>query len=470
MTPSDPILYWNDVALDANKESFTNGAKEQDGPTLSSRALALVHLAMHDAYFAINTPTVINGVNIIPYQTPPTPIPAVGATNSAIAAAAYDMLARLYPTQKPALQSKLADAPASTGADASAGQMFGIAVSNALWKLRKDDDKADDAGYSPSPGKFKHRPDPDNSPQPFHGCYYGTTPLLAVNGTPPTLDPPPLSPTDYQPALMQVHSEGIKPELTDTLSTATSRRSPKETLIGIFWGYDGAKGLGTPPRLYNQIIRKIAETKEALNPNPTAKYARLLALVNVAMADAGILAWKEKYKWDVWRPVVAIREHDSSMGPLSATPANALVKGCDPFWLPLGAPKSNEPGKKNFTPPFPAYPSGHATFGAAAFQMTRLFYQQGTGTTDTLCQGLSFVSDELNGKTADNTGAIRPKHARTFDSLWDAIRENGISRVYLGVHWIFDAFGKPDYSDMVGGIPLGLKIAKNVYDNNLTKP
>ena len=145
MTPSDPILYWNDVALDANKESFTNGAKEQDGPTLSSRALALVHLAMHDAYFAIN-PTQVNSVNIIPYQTPPTPVPAAGATNSAIAAAAYDMLARLYPTQKPALQSKLADAPASTGADASADSPQWRLVTSGFLHQRHDQPPARDHG------------------------------------------------------------------------------------------------------------------------------------------------------------------------------------------------------------------------------------------------------------------------------------------------------------------------------------
>ena len=46
----DPILYWNDVALQANLESHTNGKNEQTGPTLSSRALAIVHLAMYDAF------------------------------------------------------------------------------------------------------------------------------------------------------------------------------------------------------------------------------------------------------------------------------------------------------------------------------------------------------------------------------------------------------------------------------------
>ena len=40
----------------------------------------------------------------------------------------------------------------------------------------------------------------------------------------------------------------------------------------------------------------------------------------------------------------------------------------DSTWRPLGAPKTNPlPGENNFTPPFPAYTSGHATFGGATF-------------------------------------------------------------------------------------------------------
>lgn len=102
---------------------------------------------------------------------------------------------------------------------------------------------------------------------------------------------------------------------------------------------------------------------------------------------------------------------------------------------------------KNFTPPFPAYPSGHATFGAAAFHMTRLFYDGVAAKNyapDKLFDGLTFVSDEFNGVNADNKGTVRPKHVRNFPGgLWQMIEENGRSRVYLGVHWVFDAFAGP---------------------------
>ncbi len=35
---------------------------------------------------------------------------------------------------------------------------------------------------------------------------------------------------------------------------------------------------------------------------------RLLALVNTAMADAGIAIWESKYFYELWRPVAGIRE------------------------------------------------------------------------------------------------------------------------------------------------------------------
>jgi hypothetical protein len=201
----------------------------------------------------------------------------------------------------------------------------------------------------------------------------------------------------------------------------------------------------------------------------------LFALVNVAMADAGILAWDQKYIHDLWRPVVAIREHDISMGP-AGEGNNDIDNECQPDWLPLGAPNTNSTGK-NFTPPFPAYPSGHATFGAAAFHITRLFYGVAIGdkNPDPLFQGLEFVSDEHNGVNKDNKGTVRPKHVRNFPKgLWEMIEENGRSRVYLGVHWLFDAFavdssGYPDYTQNVGGVPLGITIAEDIFSSGMTK-
>ena len=97
----DPILAWNEVALEANRVSHTNGLDEQTGPTLSSRALAIVHLAMYDAYAGV-----INDATNLPRYIAGSPSPVPGASaNAAVAAAAHATLSDLFPSQKPSLIS-----------------------------------------------------------------------------------------------------------------------------------------------------------------------------------------------------------------------------------------------------------------------------------------------------------------------------------------------------------------------------
>jgi hypothetical protein len=49
-----------------------------------------------------------------------------------------------------------------------------------------------------------------------------------------------------------------------------------------------------------------------------------------------------------------------------------------------------------------------------------------------------FMSDEFNGHTVDANGNVRPVVVRHFDTLSQAMEENGQSRIYLGIHWAFD--------------------------------
>jgi hypothetical protein len=467
----DPILYWNEVALEANRVSHTNGKDEQTGPTLSSRALAIVHLAMYDAYSGVRG-NPLSPVNLSPYlPSLPTPKPNASAA-TAVAAAAHTTLSSLFPSQKSFFDLKYAQANLE-GNGLAEGHAFGVSVAQALLDKRREDPSASDAGYIASLARGAHRPDPDN-PQGFHAPFYGAKSRgFAITNRHRLDAPPALGSSEYVNALRQVRAKGIKPELTATLPAGLSPRTAEETLVGIYWGYDGAAELGTPPRLYNQIVRTLAIAQN----NNTDQNARLFALVNAAMGDAGILAWDQKYLYDFWRPVVGIREDDSSLGPTaigSTNGSNNLSENSDPNWLPLGAPKSNSKTmEKNFTPPFPAYPSGHATFGAAALHITRLFYGHSSHSDDDLFNGLVLVSDEFNGTTRDNKGTARPRHARSFSGgLWDMIIENGLSRAFLGVHWVFDAFavddsGNPDLSRNIGGVRLGLTIAEDIYNSGL---
>ncbi|CAF2147360.1 unnamed protein product, partial [Rotaria magnacalcarata] len=216
-----------------------------------------------------------------------------------------------------------------------------------------------------------------------------------------------------------------------SLGTRNSQtRTADQTEVGIFWGYDGAPKLGVPPRLYNQVVRVIAIKKN----NTLQQNAQLFAFVNYAMADAGISAWETKYYYELWRPILGVRQ---------GSPTTRAI----PNWLPLGAPADG--GGDNFTPPFPSYVSGHSTFGSAAFEMLRLFY----GTDQFQFQ---FQSDEYNGATKDSiTGRVRPNRTRSYERFSQAEEENFLSRIYLGVHWRID---------QEEGRTMGRKIAKYIYD------
>jgi hypothetical protein len=462
----DSILFWNAVALEANRVSHSDPDKrEQNGPTLSSRALAIVHLAMYDAYAGI-----VGGAGFPRYLASP-PAPAGTSPQDAVAGAAHTTLSALFRAQKDYFDAQLS----AFNRDDPSFQ-FGVTVGEKLLELRANDMDARDSGYRVSRNRGRHRVDPDNPGQGFHAPYYGAqTKGFAITKRHVLARPPFNNGTaaKYLQALKDVRARGIRPDLTATLPAGLfeRRRDPEGTLIGIFWGYDGANRLGTPPRLYNQIVRQVAADKK----NDEGQNARLFAFVNAAMGDAGILAWEQKYCHDFWRPVVGIREHDEKLGPDAPYKAAVNFSDGDPGWLPLGAPSTNSQGLKNFTPNFPAYPSGHATFGAAALHITRMFYgiAPNDKKPDKLFPGF-LVSDEFNGGNRDNEGTVRPRHTRFFPGgLWEMLIENAASRVLLGVHWIFDAFDftVDDQGNLVpnltneniGGVGLGLKIARDIF-------
>jgi len=285
--------------------------------------------------------------------------------------------------------------------------------------------------YFPGGGPGQWRPDPiSQSPIALGARWAEVKPfVLRAADQFRTPRPPALDSAAYATAYEEVKGLGGDGSQTPTV------RSEQQSQIGIYWAYDGMPSLCAPPRLYNQIALQIAETR---TPRPL-ELARLLALVNIAMADAGIAIWESKYFYSFWRPVTGIREAQSA----------SLI--ADLGFVPLGAPASNLTGP-NFTPPFPAYPSGHAGFGAALFQVLREIYG-----TDRI--PFRFVSDELNGATLDNLGHVRPRVMREFSRLSDAEEENGQSRIYLGIHWAFDK---------TEGIAQGRRVARFVVNKTLT--
>jgi hypothetical protein len=299
-----------------------------------------------------------------------------------------------------------------------------------------DHSQLSETGYAYGIQPGEHRPDPHSPGQAALGPKWGdVTPFTyPAGGSVPLGAPPGLTTAPYAKAFKRVYTEG-----RDDIP----RLKPDQAVIGIFWGYDGSQKLGTPPRFYNQIARVISQARN----NSLVDDARLFALINVGMADAGISAWHWKYVYNFWRPVVGIREAGVGSGPTCKGDGNTATKG-DPFWCPLGAPDTNGTKVKNFTPGFPAYPSGHSTFGTTCFMLIAKFYSKPLKDIT-----FTITSDEFNGVNRDSTNVVRPKLCRRFN-LAEAIKENGESRIFLGVHWDFDN---------TGGQKLGEEVAKKVF-------
>ncbi len=555
------VLFWNDVGLELNRLTHSVSGP-QTGPTLSSRALGIQHLAMNDAYFAIrpdaqgiHTTYLSREHDIEEYRLPRTIENADART--AVAAAAITVLRQLYTrpagniaaasTQR--LLQELQRGVARFGGlnTLSPSYRFGEAVGNAILSLliRPGEPGADQGFYMPTPGRYRFSEDPTNpvrlalvnpndpdgprqAVRDVHAPFYGQTARrfavqMTANGMPdgpPTehiiADPPVgfgrTDKAEYEQSVREVYHLGGDIELN------TTKRTPDMTAAAYYWAYDGPNLIGTPPRLYNQILRQVAWARKPAGPvseETNEDFIRLFALANAAMADAGIFSWREKFNFEFWRPLSGVRNDG---GPQA-----------DPFWQTLGAPNTNS-DRINFKPPFPAYPSGHATFGAAVFQTMRLYYKRrdnldfAPDAPDNIA--FEFVSEELNGVSrdlrqpydparpiTDQPGDVRTRVPRRFRSLWDAIFENAISRIWLGVHWNFDAFAAEDttvpaggqhqegqqplhghdgalpaYKDPadirydalkprgdrpgqllpVGGVPLGIGIANDVFGGNLS--
>jgi vanadium chloroperoxidase len=354
-----------------------------------------------------------------------------------------------------------------------------VAVGQAILNLldfKPGEPGTSQGSYRPRPGRYRFDDDPTNpvhlvpvnpndpngpkrAVRIYHAPFYGmTAKRIAVQYTAdgttsglPTehiIADPPVGfgvndISEYEDAIRDIKRMGGATELNGTL------RRPGQHATGVFWAYDGSNLIGSPPRLYNQVLRKVAWDKKpgrATDDSTNADFVRLFALANATMGDAAIFAWQEKYCFEFWRPLSGVRE---DFGPLG-----------DPFWLTLGAPSTDTPGIP-FKPPFPSYPSGHATIGGAFFQAMRLYYRRRDNLTfepdepDSIA--FELVSDELNGinrdlrqpydpntPITDQPGTVRTRVPRCFPSLWAAMFDNAISRIFLGVHWRFDAFAARD--------------------------
>jgi len=371
---ADEVTYWNNVALDILKETATH-------PPKVGRDLAIMHSAMYDALNAIDRT-----------HAPLFFEPSVsGATSeeSAVAAAAHRALVKLYPAYQSQLDAMLSERLASIpdGTAKTNGVALGRAVADSMLALRASDGSNRSVSYegSTEPGKWRPTPPaykPATAPQ-----WGDVTPFRIPRADDFRPDPPPaLTSPQY--------AAGV--EGTKLLGRSDSTvRTAEQTQIAHFWA-DSPGPTASPVGKWNLI----AQTLAAQQGNTLAENARMFALLDVTMADAGIVCWDTKYTYGLWRPEDAIRLADTDGNPATVA---------DPTWTPL-----------LISPAFPEYTSGHSTFSASAAEILALF----------------FGTDQIPFETTAGFDVL-PGITRSYDSLSQAAMEAGISRIYGGIHFDF---------------------------------
>jgi membrane-associated phospholipid phosphatase len=367
----DAVIRWNRTLLDAIRAVKTP-------PPVAARDMAIVQAAVFDA---------VNWIQPLaqPYRVRVAAAPGASLT-AAVDEAAFRTLSALFPNERPLFEQQLHRALAHVpGGPAKAeGRSVGRAVARKCLVLRQDDGSAAQVSYTPGTAPGEWRPTPPAYPPALLPGWPGVTGFGIKNGAQfRPAGPPALTSAEYAQAFAEVKALGGK---------NSTVRTPDQTQIALFWA-DNA-GTATPPGHWNEIAEQIAVRRHT----SLAENARLFALLDVALADAGIAAWDAKYTYNVWRPVTAIPQAGADGNPATAP---------DPGWAPLLA-----------TPNFPSYVSGHSTFSAAA---------------------CAVLTEVFGGHThfATTSDAL-PGVVRSFRSFRQAAQEAGMSRIYAGIHWQFD--------------------------------
>ena len=324
---------WMLAAMDAV------AARTKDPPA-SSRAYALVAVAMHDAVVAAAS----RGLAVEP----------------AVAGAAERVLAYAFPEGPVARWHADAVEAGAGSAGAEESLTLGRSVGDAVVAHGRRDGSARRWSGRVPRGRGRWAPPPGSVARPVQPLAGRWKTWVLPSGDAVRPPPPPAFGSDAY--------------LDDVREIVRVRRSltPEQEKIARYWA--GGEGTPLPAGVWNQIALDLIE-RDRLDP---AHAARVLALLNVGMADAGVAAWDAKYTYWTPRPENAVRD-----------------LGVDPDFEPLLE-----------TPFFPSYVSGHATYsGAAAETLAHLFPEDAVRLRDKAEEAaLSRVLGGIHFRSDNETG------------------------------------------------------------------
>jgi hypothetical protein len=361
---ADAVTHWNDVAA----TNINAAGRFPAGLT----DMAKVHLAIHDAVQAYEHTAEHYCADIAN---------AAGSPSAAVAKAARDVLV----AQLPAAQDATVEAAYQAYLTANnlvgdAGIGVGQQAAACIIGLRTGD------GSFPAnppvfvggtqPGEWRPTTPGTSMAAPWLG---GVTPFaLKTSDQLVDVGPPLLTSGRYTQEYNEVKAVGAKNSTTRTAAQTELANFYSDNLV----------------LLMQRTLRTIAETYG----NGLAESARLLALANVAAADAAINSWNAKVKFNFWRPVTAIREGQND--------GNDATVG-DPTWEPFLT-----------TPPYPDFTSGANNLAASMTRTLKLFFR----------------SDSLPF-TVESKAAAATQKFRTYEHFSDLASDMIEVRIYQGIHF-----------------------------------
>jgi hypothetical protein len=265
------------------------------------------------------------------------------------------------------------------GASKKQGIRAGAAAADAMIAARRGDGRFGPSQWNPSheAGHWWPMSNPDGTPildpTPWVG---GVRPFLMTSSSQfRTAGPNALTSAAWAADFNEVKALG---------AVNSSVRTAEQTHIAIFWQ-------STPVVSWNAVARTTAEARGL----SLADTARLLAMENLAAADAAINCWNDKYYWDFWRPWNAIPRADEDNNPATVP---------DPTWAPL------------ISAPYPEHPSGHLCLDSAHTRVLSTFFG-----TDAI--GFDIASAQFPGET------------RHYNSFSQAVSEITEARIWAGLHY-----------------------------------
>ena len=412
---SDVILTWISCALNAIQSAGSYG-KPGVPPTTGTRLMAMLSTAMLDAVAAFG-----NTVN--PYRFD-LMAPSGASRQAAVVGAAQRILALELPGESDIIQAQLSKSLAELNGSnqgIQAGLAFGAGLADQVRASRASDGYNNNTPYTPPanglPGYVWMPATSGPTAGVALGANWGSVTPWVISG-----------PDAYQSNGLQsrpdVDLDAYATQLNEVrqlgglASTAVTsiQRTADQTEIAYFWAYDRPDTF----RPYGQLI-DIAMDVAAQKNSSLETNARLISCLSIAMADAVICAWKEKYSNVQPRPA------DLITGAFSDTDGVASTLR-DSQWQSL---LSSINGVQS--PPFPDFLSGHSVMGGAfASVMTQFFGDNVVFSARSVeVPGVerSFDGRIAPGSLGDlSTVAVRP------NSFYEAGLEDAVSRVYGGVH------------------------------------